>query len=398
MREFARLLFVGDIGLGGDYARLYGQGSPNWTAPFIEAQPLFQDADLRIGNLEEPLFRSSSPRNKRNLLGAPPESVAALSYLGFTALSLGNNHITDQGAKGITKTRETLESRGIAPFGAGEDLETARKPAFAQAKNLSFAFLGYAVQDQDVGAEAATDSTEGCVPLSLQCIENDIVAARSRAAHIVVSLHWGYQFDRYPDPGQVATAHKIIDLGALIVYGHHPHVLQGIERYKHGLILYSLGNFFLPDFVRTDGRKFRFPRESRTTAAVLCDVGTSGIQSFSTVPIGIDHDYRMRVLQGRTAARESRSLTSRSRALDAPDYGSYWRLHHSRTERKRRRRDEKAQIHGETASIWRQARTRGVAGSLRSLEGRHIMMMFRLVRRYARLFCLWVSGRPGMTR
>ena len=157
MREFARLLFVGDIALGGDYARQYGQGSPNWTAPFVEIRPIFRDADLRIGNLEEPLHRSSTPRRKRNLLGAQPESLAALSYLGFTALNLGNNHITDQGAEGIIRTRQMLKASGIAPFGAGENLEMAGSPAFARAKNLSFTFLGYAVQDQDVAAEAATD-------------------------------------------------------------------------------------------------------------------------------------------------------------------------------------------------------------------------------------------------
>lgn len=388
MREFARLLFVGDISLGGDFASRYGEGSPNWTAPFTEVRPIFQDADLRIGNLEDPLHKSSSPRRKKNLLGAPPESVAALSYLGFTALNLGNNHITDQGAEGITKTREILESRGIAPFGAGADLETARKPAFAQANNLSFALLGYAVQGQDVGAEAATDSTEGCVPLSLERIEHDIVAARRTATHVVVSLHWGYQFDRYPDPEQVAVARTIIDLGALIVYGHHPHVLQGMELYKNGLILYSLGNFFFPSFVRTDGWQSRFPRESRRTAAVLCDVGPAGVQSFSTVPLSVGFDNRMQAVQGRAAARATRSLASLSRALDAPDYVASWRSHHSRTERKRHRQEERMRLHGDTDPLWRRARTLGVVGSLRSLKGRHVKEMFLLIRRFARLGCL----------
>jgi len=385
MRDFARLLFVGDISLGGDYAIRYGQGSPNWTEPFVEVRPVFRDADLRIGNLEEPLHRGTDPRRKRNLLGAPSESLAALRYLGFTALNLGNNHITDQGTEGITKTREALESSGIAPFGAGEDLETARKPAFAEANNLSFAFLGYAVEDQDVGAEAASDSREGCVPLSLECIERDVVAARRTATHVVVSLHWGYQHDRYPDPGQIAIARQIIDLGALVVYGHHPHVLQGVERYKHGLILYSLGNFFFPDFVRTDGLKSQFPRESHYTAAVLCDVGPSGVQSFSPVPLRVDSDYRMHVLRGRAATRATRSLALLSGALETPDYASSWRSHHSRTERKRRRQEERTKTRSETASLLCRARTRGLAGSLRSLKGRHVTEMFRLVRRSVRL-------------
>ncbi|MFV1979662.1 MAG: CapA family protein [Rhodothermia bacterium] len=386
MSEHARLLFVGDIALGGGYARRWGRDSSNWTEPFADVHPVFQDADLRIGNLEEPLHRVSTPRRKRNLLGAPPESAAALSFLDFSALSLGNNHIADQGAEGICRTREILESRGIAPFGAGEDLETARKPAFAEAQNQSFAFLAYAEQDQDVGSEVATASQEGCVPLSLERIEHDVLEAQRTAEHVVVSLHWGYQYDRYPDPGQIATARKIIDLGAVIVFGHHPHVLQGIERYKHGLILYSLGNFFFPDFVRTDGLKFRFPKESRTTAAVLCDVGRSGIRSFSTVALRTGRDYRMRVLQGPAAAREKRSLTSLSRALDAPGYDRFWRLHHSRTERKRCRQEGMMQIRSETASIWNQVRNRGFVASLKHMSGRHVLETLRLFRRFARFF------------
>ena len=346
---------------------------------------VFQAADLRVGNLEAPLHAGAAQRRKKNLLGAPLESAEALSYLGFTALNLGNNHITDQGAEGITRTRQVLESRGIAHFGAGENLETACMPAFAEAKSLSFAFLGYVLPDQDVGAEAATASREGCVPLSLERIEHDIGEARRRAAHVVVSLHWGYQYDRYPDPGQIATAHRIIDLGALVVHGHHPHVLQGIERYKHGLILYSLGNFFFPDFMRTDGREFRFPRETRSTAAVVCDVGASGVQSFLTVPLAVERNDRMEVLQGRAAVRATQYLLELSSALDAPGYASSWLSHHRRTERKRHRQEESFRIHDETFGIWRMARSRGVAGSLRSLKGRHIIDMLRLVRRYARL-------------
>jgi poly-gamma-glutamate synthesis protein (capsule biosynthesis protein) len=387
MREFARLLFVGDISLGGDYASQYGQGSGNWTAPFIEVRPVFEGADLRIGNLETPLYMGSTPRRKKNLLGAPPESVAALSDLGFTALNLGNNHITDQGVEGITKTREALESRGIAPFGAGKDLETARKAAFARANNLSFAFLGYAVPDQDVSAEAATDSREGCVALSLDRIEHDIVAARRMAPHVVVSLHWGYQYDRYPDPEQIATAHKIIDLGALIVYGHHPHVVQGMERYKHGLILYSLGNFFFPRFVRTDGLRFQFPGESTRTAAVLCDVGASGIQSFSTVPLATGRGKRIRVLEGHAAARATQTLVSLSTALSEADYATLWQMHHGRTERKRRRQEEGFRVRGDGAGFWRRAHALGVAGSLRRLRRRHVVEVLRLVRRSARLLC-----------
>ncbi len=386
MNENCRILFVGDIALGGEYATRVGQGSIDWTEPFVDVRPIFQRADLRVGNLEEPLHRGSTPHRKRNLLGAPPESAAALSFLDFTALSLGNNHITDQGVDGINRTREILESRGIAPFGAGEDLETAGKPAFAKAQNQIFALLAYAVQDHDVGSEAATDSAEGCVPLFLERVGQDIADARRSAEHVIVSLHWGYQYDRYPSPEQIAVAREIIDLGAVIVFGHHPHVLQGIERYKNGLILYSLGNFFFPDFVRTDGLRFRFPKESRRTAAVLCEVGEDGVRSFLTVPMKHDRDLRMRVLRGHEAAREERLITELSAALEDPEYETLWSRHHNRNVRKRCRHEEILQIRSEVLCIWRQLRERGFVGSLRSVKGRNFLGIRRLFRRVTRIF------------
>ena len=176
-----------------------------------------------------------------------------------------------------------------------------------------------------------------------------------------------------------------IDLGALIVYGHHPHVLQGIERYKKGLILYSLGNFFLPDFIRTDGVALRFPRESRRTVAILCDVDSSGVKSFSIVPLEVRSGYRVHVLQGRAAARAARSVSRLSIALETPDYTSLWQSHHSHTERKRRREEDGLRIRGEAVGVWRQLRNRPITGSLRALKGRHVTELLRLIGRTARL-------------
>jgi len=132
----------------------------------------------------------------------------------------------------------------------------------------------------------------------------------------------------------------MIDKGATVVIGHHPHVLQGIERYQNGIILYSLGNFFFPDFVRTDGLKFRFPRESWTTAAVLCEMGASGVESYLTVPMKTDRGYRLRMLKGSNKNREVDYLFSLSKALNLAEYGSFWRAHHNRTVKKRRRQEE----------------------------------------------------------
>lgn len=388
MSEFARLLFVGDISLGGGYLERNGVGAPRCTTAFSEVRRVFQGADLRIGNLECPLVKGSSPRKKKNLLWAPPESVAALSYLDFTVLNLANNHITDQGAEGIAATRAALEARGIACFGAGPDLETAAAPAFGSAASLTFAFLGFADTGHDVNAEVAATSSEGCVPFSMELVEREIEAARAKASHVVVSLHWGYQYDRYPQPEQVAVARRIIDMGALIVYGHHPHVVQGFERYRHGAIFYSLGNFFFPDFSRTDGARYRFPNDARWTVAVVCDVDAAGVRSVSTVPLALDRHSRLRVIEGLAAARARRSVARFSRALQVPDYASLWRSRHARTERRRRRQESSLRVRADVVGVWQRARARGVAGSLKLVTGGRVVEMLRLA-------CGWARGILG---
>ncbi|MCJ7481381.1 MAG: CapA family protein [Thermodesulfovibrionales bacterium] len=384
MRDTVRMMFVGDIALGGECASRYGAGSPKWTELFLDLKPLFCEADFRIGNLESPLFLSPTPQCKRNVLGATPESVEALSFLGFTALSLANNHITDQGPEGITRTCEILSACNISHFGAGENLDAALRPAFARVNDLSFAFLGYAAELQDVGAKPATESRAGCAPLSLDRIGQDIAAIRDTVSHIVVSLHWGYQFDHYPEPQQIEMARKIIDLGALIVHGHHPHVVQGMERYRNGLILYSLGNFFLPNFKRTDGCRFRFPKESLRTVVTQCVVGSDGVHSVSLVPLLVGSDYRVRVLHGSAANLTIAKLDRRSAALHTANYCEHWSIHHKKTMAKRARFEFRLRLCGGISSAWRHVRTRGLWGSIRRLRARQIAESIRKVRRFLR--------------
>lgn len=386
MSENTKLLFVGDISLGGEYASRFGADSPNWSEPFADVEPIFRSADLRIGNLESPLFQSSNPQKKRNLMVAPPQSIEALSFLGFNALNLSNNHLTDQGKEGIKKTCQILSTKMISYFGAGENLEAALRPAIINAHGFSFAVLGYASEAQDVGARPATVSRGGCAPLSLDRIERDIALIRGRVSHIIVSLHWGYQFDLYPEPEQIELSRKIIDLGALIVYGHHAHVIQGLERYQNGLIIYSLGNFFFSDFKRTDGCWFRFPKESRRTAMVQCEVGADGVHSVSMVPLFAGPDCRVRLLRGNAADRAIGEYNRRSAVIKKADYYKYWSKHHKKTVIKRKRIEVKLWLCAGIISVWKRVRERGLLVSITRLRLRHVVEIFRRAGRFFRKY------------
>ena len=81
------------------------------------------------------------------------------------------------------------------------------------------------------------------MPLREAIAMEDVVELRKQVDCVVVSLHWGYEYVEYPSPRQQAFARKLVRAGAQMVIGHHPHVVQGVERYQGGLIAYSLGNF-----------------------------------------------------------------------------------------------------------------------------------------------------------
>ena len=330
------------------------------------------------------MFDGMNVCRKKNVLSAPSSSIRALRFLNFSALCLANNHITDQGPGGLIKTCEILALEKIQYFGAGENLAAATRPAVIHAKGLSFAFLGYASEPSDVGSMAATGFSPGCAPLSLDRIAMDIESIRDRVSHIVVSLHWGYQYDLYPEPQQIELAHRIIDLGALVVHGHHPHVVQGIERYRNGVILFSLGNFFVPDFKRSDGCWYRFPKESRRTAVAQCEIGAEGLRAASMIPLRVNGDYKLVRPSGGDAAKDNAALEERSARLTMKpsDYALYWTRHHAITKKKRARSELKLLLCSGIKTTWSQFRTSGVLAVLREIKKKRMSDFLRQLRRF----------------
>ncbi len=138
----------------------------------------------------------------------------------------------------------------MAAVGAGADYNAAHRPYLTEINGLKLAVLGYV----NVGMEGsppyfvteswtATETTPGVAWANPEEIMADVTAARDQADLVIVNLHSGLEYVEQPAPEQIAAAYAAIDAGADIVIGHHPHILQGIEYYKDGVIVYSLGNF-----------------------------------------------------------------------------------------------------------------------------------------------------------
>jgi poly-gamma-glutamate synthesis protein (capsule biosynthesis protein) len=187
------------------------------------------------------------------VFNAPPEVVAALVRAGVDAVSVANNHAFDQGRTGFEETLRRLEQGGLRAIGAGPEGDPAG-PVRIEANGLAVAFLGYAHffnQDGNVCPPPSAARAPRCVQaaaLDRARILEDVRAAAAQADAVVVSLHWGVEYEPQPRAQDVELAHDLVDAGALVVIGHHPHVLQPIELYRGadgrvGVIAYSLGNF-----------------------------------------------------------------------------------------------------------------------------------------------------------
>lgn len=250
----AVIAFVGDLMLDRD-VEIALVADP--TYPFARAQELFADSDLVVGNLEGTLSVGGTPLTKKyQFQTEPAAAVAALRAGGLDAVSLANNHATDYGLDGLTQTLDALGGAdGIANWGAGLTEVDARREIILAAGGLRIAFLGY----NDIPEVVTADGERGGVSTaSVDAIREDVrrASARTDVDSVVVTLHAGTEYSHVVTARQQELARAAIDAGASLVVGHHPHVLQPIEEYRDGVILYSLGNFLFdldPDDLATLG-------------------------------------------------------------------------------------------------------------------------------------------------
>ena len=196
--------------------------------------PLLRQGDLNFINLESPITDRLPVIKKMFAFNSPLASLVEIQRAGFNLISLANNHIGDTGDAGIADTEEHLRQlssrRPLYWAGAGSQNKTLFFQLPHHPQKIAFLAWGSEerVPDFDVeGAEAA------------------VREASSMADIVLVSVHAGPEYYHVPEARLVQGYRRLIDAGASVVLGHHPHVAQGVELYGQGLIFYSLGNYSL---------------------------------------------------------------------------------------------------------------------------------------------------------
>jgi hypothetical protein len=282
------LLLAGDVMLGRGVARdLEG----NWEAAFAEVRPwLAGDGTsaallspskrgrvLALANLESPL--TTAPQQKDGYdLRAPPAAVAALSAAGFDAVSLANNHALDAGEAGLRETVGTLREVEIIPWIERTTVAAADGPD-AQIQGGAPAWEGLALDDSTA-------------LLDIQAAVSAVSAAAARSSVVIVSIHWGGEYQAMPSARQRAIASALAEAGADVIAGHGPHVLQQVEWVGETVVAYSLGNFLFDQ---------PYPFDCRWGAILRVRVQGAQAVSVDAVPTIAEHG-RVRPADPETAA------------------------------------------------------------------------------------------------
>ena len=241
-------VFVGDVMFGRYEEEGLEPNPPFVTEAFQYVAPLIAGADAAVANLETPLLRDpflTCPWPPRLRFVGTPAATEALAAAGFHGVNVANNHVFDMRNLGVRDTLSLLAEHRL--FAVGAPVEKGEMPFVP----VPFSAAGQTVAF--IGVTTARNSVDGPTVPELPYTPEDanvpdllapvIEEARRTYDHVIVFAHWGIPDERAPTPERRDAARALIDLGADAVIGHHPHVLQGIEIYNNGLIVYSLGDF-----------------------------------------------------------------------------------------------------------------------------------------------------------
>jgi poly-gamma-glutamate synthesis protein (capsule biosynthesis protein) len=273
-----KLLLAGDVMLGRLVNEILEVELPAY--PWGDTLPLFQDADVRLCNLECVISDRGTPWSatpKMFHFRSDAKNVAVLNAAHIDAVSLANNHVLDYDYEGLYDTLRHLEQAGIRSAGAGTTLREASEPVIWEVQGRKLGLIACTDNEPDWAASGEHPGV-WYVPIRVQDerahqLFEIVQRTKAEVAYLIVSLHWGPNWGYAPPPGHKPFAHALIDHGADLIFGHSGHIVRGIEVYQDKPIIYCAGNFiddYAVDEVERNDQSFLFLIElNGTTLARL---------------------------------------------------------------------------------------------------------------------------------
>ncbi len=252
------MIFGGDIMLSRNVGKyIENSADGDYRFPFEDIASVTATADIAFANLECSISsRGEALEGKRYVFRADPDAMKGLVHGGFDVLSLANNHILDYGAEALADTEALLTKDNIGVIGLYDGAAANGNGGYhiIEVKGRRIGFIGYMglvprVYPRDFEAFARRP-----IPATDEELIKDIMALKGQCDLVIASFHWGIEYHSDFEKEQAHLAHVAIDAGAHIVAGHHPHYVQPVEKYKGGLIFYSLGNLIFDQWSRPSSR------------------------------------------------------------------------------------------------------------------------------------------------
>ena len=272
------ILLAGDVMLDrGVEGRILKYGNGDYTFPWQKIVGTTRDADIFFFNHEGPMSKLGVDSGKEYSFNFDTKAIGGIKYSGADVVSLANNHALDWGSMALCDTIKNLREGGIEQVGAGCNKEEA-DTAFT--KNLGGTKIAFIAFTEFYPENYATEDRIGLTRFDEEELKNKIKYLKEveMVDIVFVSIHWGEEYKTRSNQMQQTLAKSLIDSGADVIVGHHPHVVQEIENYKNSWIIYSLGNFIFDQ------------RQEGTNEGLMVKITVSEkeIKNLETIPILIN--------------------------------------------------------------------------------------------------------------
>ena len=218
-----------------------GDNEYDFSDMFEEIRPIIQNYDLAFYNQETIIGGKNLGLSTYPRFNSPEEIGDALIDVGFNIVSLANNHSLDKGEQGIIHSNQYWRTKDVMVSGTFDSFEDRNKINIQSKNNISYTLLSYTTSTNGIPVPEGKEYLVNVY--SDELVKEDIKRVRDEADVIIVSMHWGVEYTHTPTSEQRRIANYLAELGADIVVGHHPHVIEPIEFIDDTLVIYSLGNF-----------------------------------------------------------------------------------------------------------------------------------------------------------
>jgi len=260
----ATILAVGDVMFHMSQIKAAYQSDTktyDFTDVFKYVRGHIESADLAIANFETVVYGDEKGLSGYPMFNSPVETIAALKNTGFDILNTNNNHALDQGKQGIINTIDNIESYGMKHIGTYKSKEDPHI-LIEEVNGIKIAFLSYCYGYNGLeGLLTEEEKSYMVSEINEEKIKDEILEAKSMGADLIsIIIHWGNEYQRTPSEYQLELGKKMVEWGANIVLGSHPHVIQKSEiieyEGKNNFIIYSMGNYLSNQRKATMGNKY----------------------------------------------------------------------------------------------------------------------------------------------